>query len=166
MRFFNSDEPYQIARNMTGNHELSDDLVAHVYMIMLEKKDIENERAMFVTIAHRQWSLKNSEFNQLYRPVHTTEFNGDIHSIDSDTISNDKFKNYLNDYINRQPENIDKWYIREITILWVNGLTYREISKKTKINIRYITEAIKQFKHDVFNSFHSDSNHNDSDELQ
>lgn len=164
--FFNTDEPYHIARNMTGDDELASDLVAHVYLIMIERDDIRDPRSFFITTASKQFKLHNSEFNRLYRPNYTTEFNGDIHSLDSETVRSDKYLNHLNEYLERTPPTIEDWYIREVTLLWMNGMTYREIQKETKINSRYITEAIKQFKHDVLNSFHSNINLNDTDDIQ
>lgn len=166
MKLFETNKPYEIANNMTRNHELAPDLVAHVYLIMVEKNDIKDETKFFVTCCHRQWTLPNSEFNRQYRPVFTTEYNDEVFEHDETILHNDKFKQFMNEYLITTPPTIEAWYCREVAILWMDGMTYREISKETKINIRYITEAIKQFKHDVLHSFHISIGQHDSDEFQ
>jgi DNA-directed RNA polymerase specialized sigma24 family protein len=166
MKFFETNEPYQIVDDMTGGHQLAPDLVAHVFLIMQSKSNIENERGYFISIASRQWKYSQSEFNKEFRPVYTSEIDEEHISMDEDIISNDKYKTFLSDYIEQKPPTVEKWYLREITLLWLNGMTYREISQKTTINIRYITEAIKQFKNDVLNSYNShrdNSNNNERD---
>lgn len=165
MNFFDTAEPYEIANNMTGHHELAPDLVAHVYLIMQSKDNIENERSFFITCCSKQWRFKNSEFNRQFRPVFTSEFNDEQFEHDETIIHNDKFKQFLNEYLLETPPTIEAWYVREVAILWMDGMTYREISKATTINIRYITEAIKQFKHDVLHSFNSRIDKHDTDEL-
>ena len=63
--FFNTDEPYKIANLITSNHELSGDLVSHVYFIMLERKDIiKDKSAFFASVSYKQWNLPNSDFNR------------------------------------------------------------------------------------------------------
>jgi len=165
MKFFETEEPYIIANNLTGGHELAYDLVAHVYLIMTERNDIKSEKGFFITCCSRQWKLPNSEFNLKYRPVFTTEYIDDQFEHDTEIIHNDKFKMFLNEYLQKQPATIEDWYVREVAILWMDGMTYREISKATTINIRYITEAIKQFKNDVLHSFNSRIDQHDTDEL-
>ena len=45
----------------------------------------------------------------------------------------------------------------------LDGDTYRDIEKKTKLNKRYIHETIKQLKHDIYSSFYGVGNWDDSD---
>jgi len=165
MSFFETDEPYTIANNMTHNHELAPDLVAHVFLIMREKKNIKSEKKFFISCCHKQWKLPNSEFNRKYRPVFTTEYNDELFEHDETIIHNDKFKEFLNEYLLAKPPTIEDWYVREVALLWMEGKTYREISRDTKINGRYITEAIKQFKHDVLHSFNRSIDKHDTNEL-
>lgn len=163
--FFNTTKPYEITKAMTNGHHLSADLVSHVYMIMIQRDDIENELSFFTTCAYRQWSLPQSEFNRLYRPVFTSEFNESTYDNDEEVIHNDKYREFLNEYLKKQPTTIEKWYIREIAEMWMSGETYRNIAKKTKINPRYISEAIKQFKYDILTNYNRSINKLDSDEF-
>jgi hypothetical protein len=161
--FFNSRKPYDIADKITNEGELSADLVAHIYILMQSRDDIENPAAFFARCAYQQYNWKNSEFNRLYNPYFTSEFNDDISIEDDDIIHNDKYRDFLNDYFEQSDGSPVDWYKKELVRMWLSGDTYRTISKNTTINIRYITEAIKQFKNDVYNSFYSSSDGTDTD---
>jgi len=157
MSFFESQEPYEIAKSITGNNELHGDLVTHVYMIMKRKKII-NEKVFFIGCAHRQWVLPQSEFNKLYRPLrYRTVEDYQFKDYDHETCEN-KYRDFLNEYLEKKPENLEKWYIRELVKLRMYGMTYRQIEKQAKINRAYVIEAIKQFKNDIINSYNESSN--------
>jgi hypothetical protein len=164
MSFFDTDEPYEIVNNMTNSDELAPDLVAHVYLIMQSKENILNEKGYFISIASKQWKLHNSEFNRLYRPYFTTELTDNLTEEDNDVFYDGKYKQFLDDYINKTPETAEDWYIREVALLWMDGMTYAQINKQFKINNRYISEAIKQFKNDVLNSYNSHINNINSEQ--
>jgi hypothetical protein len=44
-------------------------------------------------------------------------------------------------------------------------MTYREIEEELGTNIRYVTEAIKQFKDDIYNTFYGGCNQSDIDNI-
>jgi uncharacterized protein YerC len=160
--FFNSKKPYTIADRITKGSELSGDLVAHVYMIMRNKEAPNNIGANFNSIASRQWKWHNSEFNRLYNPKFTTEFDETFMSIEEDQIIHmDEFKQYLSDYMTKEilkTEDPVEWFTREIAKLIMKGKTYRQIQADTGINTSQITRSINKFKDDVFNYYNSDCN--------
>jgi hypothetical protein len=166
--FFNTKEPYKIANLITNNHELSGDLVSHVYFIMLERKDfIKDKGAFFASVSYKQWKLPNSDFNRIYRQ-RNFEYFDETHSNEQDEviIADDRYKEHLHDYINAPSKTPEEWFVKEVAYLWIQGMTYREIESKVKLNIRYVTETIKQFKHDLYNSYHRNINGNDTDNAE
>ena len=161
MTFFESPEPYQIADKITNCHELAPDLVAHVFLIM-QGRELENEAGFFARCAYQQWYWTRSEFNNQFRPYGFTEFNEEISNEDSDVIHNDVFEAHLNKYLEKETTDPIEWFYREIALMVLEGKTYRDIQQVTKINLRYISETMKQFKNDVYNNFYGDS---DSDDI-
>lgn len=157
MNFFDTTEPYDIADKVTNCHELAPDLVAHVYLLMRDREGIENDAAFFARCAYQQWNWRNSEFNRMYEShFKSVEFNeGLLCELSEEVIHNDQFREHFDKYIASKPIDIYDWYRREITFLHLSGMNYRTIEKKVGINRRYITEIIKQFKNDVFNSYYS-----------
>lgn len=155
-QFFNSGKPFEIASNITGGHELTNDLVNFVYIVMYEyDKPIENYTKFFTRLAHNQWNWCDSEFNKLYKPP----FNelDDSVSFNQEDNEENEYRKFLRDYLESKPNDITEWYKKEIAKLFVQGMTYREIQSGTKINLRYISETIKQFINDVNYNFHSRS---------
>jgi hypothetical protein len=72
--------------------------------------------------------------------------------------------------MNEKPKTTEDWFKRELGRMVLEGDTYREIEKKTKLNKtklnkRYITETIKQLKNDISTSYYSECNRNDSDDI-
>jgi len=166
MTIFETVIPYQIADKITNCHELSPDLVAHVYLLMLERNDIDDETKFFARCAYQQWTWYNSEFNKLYRPHFLIELNEEICTEEDEPIHNDKFRKHFREYLIQQPEDVYDWFRREIALMYLDGMNYRQIQAATRINLRYISQTINQFKDDVYNSFYSDSDSNDSDNVQ
>lgn len=152
--FWKTNRPYEIANIVTANHELSGDLVGHVYEQMRTRTDIQDEEKFFSRMAYQQWTWRNSKFNKLYRPVFTDEFN-ENHITEENIIHQDHFREYLYAYLDRETGDMREWYKRELVKMVLSGMTYREIQKATKINIRYITETVKQFKNDLFSDYYS-----------
>ena len=151
-QFFNSKKPYEIASNITGGHELTNDLVSFVYLIMYDyPKDIEDVTKFFTRLAHNQWNWCDSPFNLLHKPPFC-ELYDNYPDKNQDTQENE-YKRFLRDYLEEPTNEITEWYKKEIAKLFLQGMTYREIQSGTKINLRYISETIKQFKNDVSNNF-------------
>lgn len=153
--FFNSQKPYEIAGNITGGHELTNDLVSFVYIIMREyKKPIDDCLKFFTRTAHNQWNWSDSEFNRLYNPPFN-ELNEGLTPYKTQTEEESEYKRFLRDYLESPSDEITEWYKKEMAKLLIQGMTYREIQSATTINLRYISETIKQFIEDVNNNFNS-----------
>ena len=155
--FFNSGKPFEIASNITGGDELTGDLVNFVYLAMYEyDKPIEDYTKFFTRLAYNQWNWSDSAFNKLYKPPFN-ELNDYSMKAESEDNEENEYRKFLRDYLETPSDEITEWYKKEIAKLFVQGMTYREIQKGTKINLRYISETIKQFIDDVNYNFHSRS---------
>lgn len=155
MAFFDTLEAYEIAKKVTGGNELYKDLVSHVYLIMRDKKDIDDEAAFFASTAYRQWTLPNSEFNNLYIPYYTTEINDEITEDVRLDLSESKYKKFLRDYLDREPEGESciEWFKKQIVRFRLMGMTYAEIRERYGINDYLVSKTIKQFTDDVYKDY-------------
>lgn len=160
--FFESDVPMIIANKVTNGHILTRDLVNHVYLIMHEKQ-IDDFSAFFARCAYQQWNWYQSEFNRLYR-CEFIELNEEITPEVYQEHNETKYQKFLRDYLDEQSSDLIEWYKKEIAKLFIQGMTYREIQSRTSINLRYISETIKQFKNDVRNNFKQSRDSNDPDD--
>lgn len=160
--FFESDVPLIIANRITNKHNLTHDLVNHVYLIM-HNKHIDDFAAFFARTAYQQWNWYQSEFNRQYR-CEFIELNEDITPTEMTDQQESRYQKFLRDYLEEQSGDMVEWYKKEIAKLFIQGMTYREISKRTSINTRYILEAKKQFKNDVRNNFEQSWDGNDPDD--
>lgn len=168
MNFFESEKPYEIADEITNESELSPDLVVHVYFIMLKKDNINNEKDFFARTAYQQWNWSNSEFNRLHRTNEIRfEDDGNIPDpIDEHIIDNgSKYMEFFREYMNSKPSTTEDWFKRELGHMIIEGMTYREIESKTKLNKRYITESIKQLKNDISIAYNRKCNRVDPDDI-
>lgn len=157
MGFFETNEPYEIARNITGDSEYTTDLVSHVYLLM-QNKDVKNEKRFFCRVAKQQYNWHNSEFNML---MQGREFNLNENSVittdENETITDPRYRDCLNHYLKKEPSNMVEWFYKEITLMYLDGMSYREIEQKTGINLSYISKTINKVKNDIFNLYNSDS---------
>lgn len=155
--FFNSEQPYVIADNITKGHELTNDLVSFVYLAMYDyKKPIEDPVKFFTTLATNQWRWCDSEFNKTYKQTYI-ELNENMTPDKEEEFIESEYKKFLRDYLESDTTDLVEWYKKEMAKLFIQGMTYREIQSRTTINLRYISESLKQFKHDVSNNFNSRS---------
>ena len=169
MNLFKTEEPYRIADKITSNSELSPDLVVHVYFIMLKKTEhIEDELAYFSRTAYQQWNWHNSDFNRLNR-VNELRFEDDgniADPMDDIIIENgQKYLDFLRDYMNRTPPTPEDWFKIKVGQMVIDGMTYRQIEERVKLNKRYITETIKQLKNDINTAYYRECNRNDSNDI-
>jgi hypothetical protein len=141
---FWKDEAYQIARKITSNHELSGDLVGHVFILMYRFDfNLSDIPAVFARFAFNQWNWQRSEFWRLYRSD-GEGINDVIDSNDSPSIN--EFSEILDAYLH---SNDGDPFIKEITKMHLCGMTFREIRNNTGISLDTIHKAIKQFKNDL-----------------
>ena len=166
MNFFETEEPYRIADKITNESILSPDLVAHVFIIMEKRTDIEDEASFFSRTAYQQWNWHNSEFNRLNRTNELRfENDGQIHDPSEEIIidNGSKYLEFLRYYMNKKPETPEEWFKIKVGQMVIDGLTYRQIEQRTKLNKRYIHDTIKQLKNDIFTSFYGDRDRSNSD---
>jgi len=166
MTFFETERPYLIADKITNESILSPDLVAHVFFIMEKRTDIEDEASFFSRTAYQQWNWYNSEFNRLHRTNELRfENNGQIHDPSEEIIidNGSKYLEFLRYYMNKKPDTPEEWFKIKVGQMVIDGLTYRQIEQRTKLNKRYIHDTIKQLKNDIFTSFHGDRDRYNSD---
>jgi hypothetical protein len=150
---FWSKEAYKIAEKITGGHELSCDLVSHVYIILSRYTIPEDEiPRTFAKFAYNQWRWRESEFNKSMRAFNHSEIDDIIQSEDtSPSIEQNLFR----DYLEKPSEDDNELFCKEIAKMYICGMTYREIRSHTGIELHVINKAIKQFKHDVLNTINS-----------
>lgn len=165
--YFNTKEPYKIAERITKGSELSCDLVAHVFELMIKKNQtFKNIGAFFNVAASKQWRLPNSEFNKLYRPHFMTEFDESFMSIEDDEIIHlDHFRDFMKSYLKQSTNNPVEWFTKEIAKMIIKGKTYRQIQSETGINTAQITKSIKKFKDDVLHSYQFSIDRDDSSDV-
>lgn len=160
--FFKSDVPFIIAHKITNGHQLTNDLVNHVYIIM-HNKSIDDYASFFARCGYQQWNWKMSEFNRQYK-TGFIELKEELTPQTEQDHSETKYQKFLRDYLELEADDLIDWYKKEMAKLFIQGMTYREIQNRTNINLRYISETIKQFKYDVFNSYNGSGNINDTDD--
>jgi len=136
---------------------------------MLKKTEhIEDELAYFSRTAYQQWNWHNSDFNRLNR-VNELRFEDDgniADPMDDIIIENgQKYLDFLRDYMNRTPPTPEDWFKIKVGQMVIDGMTYRQIEERVKLNKRYITETIKQLKNDINTAYYRECNRNDSDDI-
>jgi DNA-directed RNA polymerase specialized sigma24 family protein len=146
MKFWEHDA-YQIARKITSNHELSGDLVGHVFILMhrfnFNDADIP---AIFSRFAWNQWTWKRSEFWRLYRS--DGDAINDVVDV-NESPSENKFSEKLAEFLEQSGSTDQENFIKEITKMHLCGMTFREIKELTGISLDTIHKTIKQFKNDL-----------------
>ena len=86
--------------------------------------------------------------------------------IDEHIIDNgSKYMEFFREYMNSKPSTTEDWFKRELGHMIIEGMTYREIESKTKLNKRYITESIKQLKNDIYIAYNRKCNRVDPDDI-
>lgn len=150
MEFWKS-QAYEMAKHITNGSQLSADLVSHVY-ILLHQFTIPTDELprAFWRYAHNQWNWRESDFNKKFRTTDKLlELPDNIFREENDDIS--EMQDILLDYLELPPQNDSELFCKEIVKMRMMGMTYRDIKRETKIELRIIFEAIQQFKHDLYN---------------
>jgi DNA-directed RNA polymerase specialized sigma24 family protein len=152
-------EAYRLAKSITRGHPLHEDLVSHVYILM-DKYSVSEEDLprTFVRFAYNQWNWYQSDFNKTFRGSANTVELSDLLPDDMDDMAPSALKLFLDAYMDQSPANETDIFCREITKMYLYGMTYREIMAETGISLNIIHKAIKQVKHDIHHSYeHRDS---------
>ena len=168
MSFWESKQPYEIANVITNGHELTCDLVSHVFLIIHHKTDIEDMPAYFARVAYQQWVWNNSLFNKTYNPCYTISIDElELDFEEDDIFHTTKYKSFLENYLDRVPHNEpnEEWFIKEVARMKLNGLTNREIQRKYGINQAYVSLTMQKFKQNVLDSYNKHSSSEDSTDV-
>jgi len=153
---FWKDEAYQIAKKITSNSPLYRDLVSHVYLLLHDKSiSSEDLPRVFAKYCYNQWTWGHSEWNkQLQSSKHIISLDYDIPlQGDDDNDRDGEYKQYLNEYMDKDVKDDKELFIREVTRMHIYGMTYREIRDQTGLSLSIIHSAIKQFKYDLFSNY-------------
>jgi len=144
-------QAYDMAKIITNGSQLSSDLVSHIYILLYQFTIPEDELPKaFWRYAHNQWNWRESDFNKKFKTTEKLlELPDNIFREENDDIS--EMQNVLLDYLELPPQNDSELFCKEIVKMRMMGMTYRDIKRETKIELRIIFEAIQQFKYDLFN---------------
>jgi hypothetical protein len=156
---FWSSEAYRLAKSITRGHPLHEDLVSHVYILM-DKYSVPEEDLprTFVRFAYNQWNWYQSDFNKTFRGSANLVELSDLLPDDMDDMAPSALKLFFDAYMEQSPADETDIFCREITKMYLYGMTYREIMAETGISLNIIHKAIKQVKHDIHHSYqHRDS---------
>ena len=143
-------EAYNIALKITGGSELHRDLVSDVFIILSQYNISDADLPKtFARFAYNQWKWPGSEFNKKFNPpIRLIPYESDVASKETDEDISE-YQQYLDNYMERSPENDQEMFCKEITKMHLYGMTYRDIKAETNLPLRVIHGAIKQFKNDL-----------------
>ena len=150
MSFFDTHKPYEIANEITCNHELATDLVAFVFIMMSKRDDIKDEKGYFARCAYQQWNWSNSEFNRANR------FNDvEYQELEQEEVENEETERQriLRDYIEEPAKDVYEWFAKGIARLRIQGMTYKQIETEVGIGNYIAQQAIKKFNNDFRDYF-------------
>lgn len=145
-------EAYNIAIKITGGSELYRDLVSDVFII-LSKLDIQEADLprTFARFAYNQWKWPGSEFNKKFNPpIRLLPFETDVAFKETEDDDLSEYQCYLDNYMQKSPEDDQELFCKELTKMHLYGMTYRDIKAETNLPLRVIHGAIKQFKNDLY----------------
>jgi uncharacterized protein YerC len=144
---------YRIAKEVTGGDELSNDLAHYVYEIVIQQQNIRDFNGYFASACAFHWFTIDSSFNKLYDRFRTVELYEYVLESDEDIVPNDKYLQFLREYISTKAEDHEDFVRKEVAKLVIQGKTYRQIEKEVKINISYVHAIISEFRDCAFNAF-------------
>lgn len=155
MNFFETNEPYEIAKKITNNHYLSGDLVSFLYEKLIDKEDIRDIRAIFTSWCYYQWVWSDSAFRNLHRLECEYGVQCELTQREEEETPEQKL---LRDYIEESTNNVEDWAVKEIVKLRLQGMTFKEIRDKVRITDYTVNKAIEKFKDDFINYYNTHNN--------
>jgi DNA-directed RNA polymerase specialized sigma24 family protein len=149
-------------KKICKNDTLYEELYQECIVILLEydKEKIQGliDRAQlkffFISIVLRQYISTTSPFHVKFRKSNQSHSERDVYNIEILDEEYDHQKDELIAFINKQ-KDAEEWYTRELLRLkFEEGLSYRKISKLTKIPTTSIYNTINKFREDVIEKHH------------
>jgi hypothetical protein len=151
---FWSREAYDISKKITANNELASDLVSHVFLILHHLNISEEELPRtFAKFAYNQWTWKQSQFNRQYQRGITNVELPDSFTGKTDEEDFTEYQDMLIQFLEAAPIDDSDMFCKEIAKMHMYGMTYRDIRNETDQSLQIIHQAIKQFKHDLYNYY-------------
>jgi len=148
---FWDNEAYKIAKRICGT-ELHRDLVGHVYLLLHDKDIPEKDLPRtFARFAYNQWKWPGSEWNkQSNTKAHMVSLEYDIPLESESEEQEGEYQEFLRKYMDKDSDNDQELFIKEVTRMHLYGMTFRDIKNQTGLSLRVIHSAIKQFKYEFY----------------
>ena len=133
---------YQAAKNITKDHQLTDDLFSHCIEVILTDKNIDRINKMvdsnqlhyyFVSILIRNYNSSTSRFHYKYRKPNEKYSDVDVYNINVEEEDFDYSIEPKIEFIEDVIEDLDWYERRMLELYYYDGLSYQEISDLTKI---------------------------------
>jgi uncharacterized protein YerC len=151
VEFWNK-QAYEIAKKVTGNHELHTDLVAHVFLLLQDKEIPDDDLPkLFARYCWNQWTWKESDFNKIFRCHSFEEARNKANDEEEIISSNQMYKKILYNYLSDISETREDMFIKGVAQMYLKGWTYRKINKKTGLSLGIIHKTMKKLKYDLYN---------------
>ena len=148
----------QAVKNITKGDKLTQDLFQECIIILIEYKDqdkiqelIDNNQLKFyfISIVIRQYLSSTSPFHTKFRKQAANASEMDVYNIETVDEQYDHEIDELIKYINKQKDK-ESWYTKKMLELkFEDGLSYRDISKMTKIPLTSCYNTINAFRNKV-----------------
>jgi DNA-directed RNA polymerase specialized sigma24 family protein len=150
----NADDLLETTKNITKNHEDSDELFQSVVLQLLEKPDKiqqipDNEKKyFFIKVIKNNWFSNTSPYHYQERKYKSYHFL-------SDEIPDEEHIPYSEDgpsmeWVREQLQDFD-WFKRDIFLLWIEVGTMVQVHKETTIPLNSVGTYIKQIKQELIN---------------
>jgi hypothetical protein len=148
---FWENEAYKIAKRICGA-ELHRDLVGHVYLLLCDKHIPESDLPRtFARFAYNQWKWPGSEWNKQFNTkAHMVALEYDIPLESESEDPEGEYQEYLREFMEKDAEDDQELFIKEVTRMHLYGMTFRDIRNHTGLSLRVIHSAIKQFKYELY----------------
>lgn len=148
----------KITKNIAKNDDLSDDLLHHCILILLEYDEAKmNEiiaknhvKYFYVSIVMKQWYSKTSPFYIIYKKhSYTSTEIMDFHDIIDEVYDHETDKKI--DFIQNELKN-ESWYVQRVVELKAT-MSYGDINKLTKIPRSSLYGTFNQFRDKIINKY-------------
>ena len=151
-KMFWEHEAYKIARKITNGSPLYKDLVGHIYLLLYNRNIPEEDLPRtFARFAYNQYKWPGSDWNKQFNTMaHMVSLDYDIPLQSDDDNEEEGHQKYLREYMDKESNDDQELFIKEVTRMHLYGMTFRDIKAQTGLSLRVIHSAIKQFKYELY----------------
>ena len=145
-------EAYKIAKKITNGSPLHKDLVGHIYLLLYNRNIPEEDLPRtFARFAYNQYKWPGSDWNKQFNTMaHMVSLDYDIPLQSDDDDEEQEHQKYLREYMDKESNDDQELFIKEVTRMHLYGMTFRDIKAQTGLSLRVIHSAIKQFKYELY----------------